>query len=294
MTRPKTKILVDGGDPQETLRVKELLGFVDGQTTNPSLVANNPHIKQLLASGRKLSEQDEMDEYRKIVREISPLVGDGGVSIEVFSDQKTTAEQMVVQGKQMYSWISNAYVKYPCTAEGLRAAQMSVGEGMRVNMTLCFSQEQAAAVYVATKGSKAPVYVSPFVGRLDDRGENGMDLVKNIKQMYEAGDGHVHVLAASIRHLKHLLGSFALRAELVTAPSKVWEEWAASSFPLPGADFVYQGTDKGDTPLKPIAYSTIDLNRRWESFDIRHDLTTKGIQQFVADYKSTLKQSPKV
>jgi transaldolase len=294
MTRPKTKILVDGGDPQETLRVKELLGFVDGQTTNPSLVANNPHIRQLLASGRKLSEQDEMDEYRKIVREISPLVGDGGVSIEVFSDQKTTAQQMVVQGKQMYSWISNAYVKYPCTAEGLRAAQMSVGEGMRVNMTLCFSQEQAAAVYVATKGSKAPVYVSPFVGRLDDRGENGMDLVKNIKQMYEAGDGHVHVLAASIRHLKHLLGSFALRAELVTAPSKVWEEWAASSFPLPGADFVYQGTDKADRPLKPIAYKTVDLNRTWESFDIRHDLTTKGIQQFVADYKSTLKQSPKV
>jgi transaldolase len=84
---------VDGGDPQETLRVKELLGFVDGQTTSPSLVANNPHIKQLLASGRKLSEQDEMDEYRKIVREISPLVGDGGVSIEVFSDQKTTAQQ---------------------------------------------------------------------------------------------------------------------------------------------------------------------------------------------------------
>jgi transaldolase len=294
MTRPKTKILVDGGDPQETLRVKGLLGFVDGQTTNPSLVANNPHIKQLLASGRKLSEQDEMDEYRKIVREISPLVGDGGVSIEVFSDQKTTAQQMVVQGKQMYSWISNAYVKYPCTAEGLRAAQMSVGEGMRVNMTLCFSQEQAAAVYVATKGSKAPVYVSPFVGRLDDRGENGMDLVKNIKQMYEAGDGHVHVLAASIRHLKHLLGSFALRAELVTAPSKVWEEWAASSFPLPGADFVYQGTDKADRPLKPVAYKTVDLNQAWESFDIRHDLTTKGIQQFVADYKSTLKQSAKV
>jgi transaldolase len=294
MTRPKTKILVDGGDPQETLRVKELLGFVDGQTTNPSLVANNPHIKQLLASGRKLSEQDEMDEYRKIVREISPLVGDGGVSIEVFSDQETTARQMVVQGKQMYSWISNAYVKYPCTAEGLRAAQMSVGEGMRVNMTLCFSQEQAAAVYVATKGSKAPVYVSPFVGRLDDRGENGMDLVKNIKQMYEAGDGHVHVLAASIRHLKHLLGSFALRAELVTAPSKVWEEWAASSFPLPGADFVYQGTDKADRPLKPIAYKSIDLNQAWESFDIRHDLTTKGIQQFVADYKSTLNQSAKV
>ena len=162
---------------------------------------------------------------------------------------------------------------------------------MRVNMTLCFSQEQAAAVYAATKGTEAPVYVSPFVGRLDDHGDNGMDLVKNIKQMYEAGDGHVHVLAASIRHLKHLLGAFAWRAELVTAPRKVWEEWAAASFPLPGADFVYQGTEKADKPLKPIAYKSVDLNRAWESFDIRHDLTTKGIQQFVADYKSTLKQS---
>ena len=191
----------------------------------------------------------------------------------------------------MFSWIPNAYVKYPCTHEGLRAAQMSVRDDMRVNMTLCFSQEQAAAVYAATKGSKAPVYVSPFVGRLDDRGENGMDLVRNIKQMYKTGDGHVHVLAASIRHLKHLLGSFALETELVTAPGKVWEEWAASSFPLPDADFVYQATDKTDRPLRSIAFKSVELNQAWESFDIRHDLTTKGIQQFVADYKSTLKRS---
>lgn len=99
----------------------------------------------------------------------------------------------------------------------------------------------------------------------------------------------VRRLTATIGHLKHLLGSFALRTELVTAPSKVWEEWAASSFPLPGADFVYQGIDKADRSLKPIAYKSVDLNRAWESFDIQHDLTTKGIQQFVADYKSTLK-----
>ena len=158
------------------------------------------------------------------------------VSIEVFADFDTTAEDMLSQGREMFSWIPNAYVKYPCTHEGLRAAQMSVRDDMRVNMTLCFSQEQAAAVYAATKMSKAPVYVSPFVGRLDDRGENGMDLVRNIKQMYKTGDGHVHVLAASIRHLKHLLGSFALETELVTAPGKVWEEWAGSSFPLPSAD----------------------------------------------------------
>jgi len=289
--RANAKILVDGGDPEETVRVKRLVGYVDGQTTNPTLVSKNPEVRTLVSSGQKFSSREELDEYKKIVQTISPLVGDAGVSIEVFADFDTTAEEMLAQGREMFSWIPNAYVKYPCTHEGLRAAQMSVRESMRVNMTLCFSQEQAAAVYAATKGSHAPVYVSPFVGRLDDRGENGMDLVRNIKQMYEAGDGHVHVLAASIRHLKHLLGSFASMAELVTAPAKVWEEWAASSFALPGEDFVYQGTDKADKPLKPIAYKSLDLNRAWESFDIQHELTTKGIQQFVADYKSTLKQS---
>jgi transaldolase len=178
MTRPKTKILVDGGDPQETQRVKQMLGFVDGQTTNPSLIAKNPHIKELIASGHKLSNKEELDEYKKIVQTISPLVGDAGVSIEVFSDEKTTAEEMFSQGQEMFSWIPNAYIKYPCTAEGLRAAQMSVKRGMRVNITLCFSQQQAAAVYAATKGTEEPAYVSPFVGRLDDIGQNGMDVVK--------------------------------------------------------------------------------------------------------------------
>ena len=289
--RPKTQLLVDGGDPEETLRVKRLIGYVDGQTTNPTLVAKNPEVRTLVSSGQKFSSREELDEYKKIVQTISPLVGGAGVSIEVFADFDTTAEDMLAQGREMFSWIPNAYIKYPCTHEGLRAAQMSVRQSMRVNITLCFSQEQAAAVYAATKGTETPVYVSPFVGRLDDRGENGMDLVRNIKQMYKTGDGHVHVLAASIRHLKHLLGSFALETELVTAPGKVWEEWAASSFQLPEADFVYRGTDKPDKPLKPIAYKSVDLNRAWESFDIRHELTTKGIQQFVADYKSTLKQS---
>ena len=289
--RSKTKVLVDGGDPQETVRVKGLIGFVDGQTTNPTLIARNPEVRQLISSGHKFSTKEELDEYKKIVQAISPLVGDAGVSIEVFADFETTGEQMLAQGRDMFSWIPNAYVKYPCTHEGLRAAQMSVREGIRVNMTLCFSQQQAAAVFAATKGSNEPVYVSPFLGRLDDRGENGMDLVRNIKKMYEAGDGHVHVLAASVRTLNHLLGAFALQAELATAPSKLWEEWAAASFPLPEKDFVYKGVDKLGNQLRAIPYKSVDLNLPWESFDIRHELTTKGIQQFVSDYKSTLKQS---
>jgi transaldolase len=101
--KPKTKILVDGGDPDETLRVKKLLGFVDGQTTNPSLIAKNPEIQQRVASAHSLTSQEEKDEYRKIVQAISPLVGDAGVSIEVFADLDTTAEDMLVQGKEMFS-----------------------------------------------------------------------------------------------------------------------------------------------------------------------------------------------
>ncbi len=123
--KPKTKILVDGGDPQETLHVKETIGFVDGQTTNPSLIAKNPEIQQRIASGHRLSAQEEKDEYRKIVQAIPPLVGNAGVSIEVFADIGTTAEEMLAQGEEMFSWIPNAYIKYPCTREGLRAAEMS-------------------------------------------------------------------------------------------------------------------------------------------------------------------------
>jgi transaldolase len=289
--KPKSKILVDGGDPDETLRVKKSLGFVDGQTTNPSLIAKNPEIQQRIASGQSLTSQEEEDEYRKIVQTISPLVGDAGVSIEVFADLDTSAEEMLAQGERMFTWIPNAYIKYPCTREGLRAAEISVRKQIRVNMTLCFSQEQAAGVFAATKGSKAPVYVSPFVGRLDDRGENGIDLVKNIKTMYKNGDGHVHVLSASIRHLDHLLASFALDSELVTVPAKVLEKWAVGNFPMPPRDFSYKAASLSGEPLKPIPYKELDPNLPWQSFDVNHELTTMGIQKFVADYRSTLKRS---
>ncbi|MGZ4107775.1 MAG: transaldolase family protein [Tumebacillaceae bacterium] len=286
-----TKILVDGGDPDETLRIKKLMGFVDGQTTNPSLIAKNPDVQRLLASGHRLTTQEQVNEYKKIVQKISPLVGDAGVSIEVFADLDTTAEQMLAQGQEMFSWIPNAYIKYPCTHEGLRAAHLSVKRDIRVNMTLCFSQEQAAAVYAATRGTKEPVYVSPFIGRLDDKGDNGMDVVKNILTMYQAGDHHVQVLAASIRHLDHLLCSFALNAELATVPGKVLEAWTAQGSPSPDDSFVYPAIDSQGQALKPIAYKELDLNASWESFDLRHELTTKGIQKFVSDYESTLRKS---
>ena len=119
---------------------------MDGQTTNPSSIAKNPEVMQLVESGHRLTESEELAEYRKIVQTISPLVGDAGVSTEVFADLKTTADDMLKQGREMNTWIPNAYIDYPCIAEGLKAAQRSVAEGMRVNIRLCFSQHQAAAV----------------------------------------------------------------------------------------------------------------------------------------------------
>jgi transaldolase len=283
--RSRSKILVDGGDPEETKRIKSVIGFVDGQTTNPSLIAKNPEVKQLISSGHAFSEQEEAAEYRKIVQAISPLVGDAGVSIEVFADLDTKAERMLKQGREMFTWIPNAYIKYPCTSEGLRAAHQSVAEGISVNMTLCFSQQQAAAVYAATKGAKSPVYVSPFVGRLDDIGQNGVDVIKNIKQMFAVSDHHVVVLAASIRNIQQLLYAFYIGAELVTAPAKILEQWAAEGMPMPDDNFSYKPVGA------EIPYEQLNLEQPWERFNIDHELTVKGIQKFVSDYRATLRKA---
>lgn len=284
--KPFTKILVDGGDPEETKRIEAMLGFrVDGQTTNPTLIARNPEIEALVKSGHPLSKQEEDAEYKKIVSYISPLIGDAGVSIEVYSDFNTTAEEMLAEAREKFSWIPNAYIKFPTTAEGLKAAHQATAEGMRCNMTLCFTQPQAAAVYAATLGAKEPAYVSPFIGRIDDIGQNGIDLVKNIKEMYASGDGHVHVLAASIRSLEHLMAVFALKAELATVPTKILEEWSAKGFPMPPENYTYPAGS-----LKPIPFDNgINFTDDWQNYDISSELTEQGIKKFVADYNSTLK-----
>jgi len=166
----KSKIFLDSGDPAETKATLELLGFLDGQTTNPTLVAKNPYARERFEKGEKFSEKEIYDFYRKVVTEISGLIPDGSVSIEVYAALETTADEMFAQGKEMFTWIPNAHIKYPTTTAGLEAAERSTKEDIRVNMTLCFTQDQAAAVYAATKGAnKGDSFVSPFVGRLADR-----------------------------------------------------------------------------------------------------------------------------
>ena len=224
----KTKFFLDSGDPAETRAVLSVLGFLDGQTTNPSLIAKNPQT-----AGKKFSKRQLLDFYRRVVEEVSSLIPTGSISIEVYADQATSAQEMLAQGREFFKWIPNpstslgagAHIKYPTTTEGLKAAEISVAEGMRVNMTLVFSQEQAAAVYAATKGAqKGQVFISPFIGRLDDRGENGMDLIKNIIQMYTLGDGHVEVLTASVRSVEHIVKAVELGSDIITAPFAVLKE----------------------------------------------------------------------
>jgi len=280
----KTRIFLDSGDPAETARIVSLLGFLDGQTTNPTLVARNPHARERFDKGEKFSADEIYDFYKQVVSDISGLIPDGSVSIEVYADKTTSAEAMFEQGRKMYGWIPNAHIKYPVTAAGLAAAELSVKAGMRVNLTLCFSQSQAAAVYAATKGAQSGgAFVSPFAGRLDDIGENGMSAIENIVRMYANGDGHTEVLAASIRTYEHFMQSLSLGADIITAPFGILEQWAKAGRPLPDAGFSYKPPH-----LKDIPYEAIDLDQPWQSFDVHHELTDKGIDNFSADWNALI------
>src|SRR3989344_2390799 len=246
----RTDIFVDSGFPEDTKKVIDLLGFLDGQTTNPSLVA-----KKLLANSKQpianstLSEEALLEKYKEIVHDISALIPQGSVSIEVYADKETPAEKI------------------------------------RVNMTLVFSQEQAAAVHAATRGAKeGDVFISPFIGRLDDRGENGMDLIKNIATMYKTANSHVLILAASLRTMNHFMGSISSGADILTCPLTIIEEWVQSGMHVPGEDYQY---DAGS--LTRIPYVELDLTRKWQSFTIHHDLTDAGLQKFADDWNGLIR-----
>jgi transaldolase len=191
---------------------------------------------------------------------------------------------MLEQARMFNTWIPNAHIKLPTVAEGLKAAEILVKGGVRVNMTLVFSQEQAAAVYAATKGAqKGQVYLSPFIGRLDDRGENGMDLISNVRKMYEAGDGHVEILAASVRAVDHFLAAMKFGSDIITAPFKVLKQWNDAGQSLPDEDFSYKPAG-----LKEIAYKDLSLAQSWQSFDISHELTDKGLEKFARDWNGLI------
>lgn len=275
-------IFIDGGDPEETKKAKHLLGHIDGQTTNPTLVAKSPDVQKYLAQGKKLTESEAIGEYKKIVENIA-RVTQGPISIQVLSDARTSHEEMLVQARVYKGWIPNGVVKFPVTGEGLAAAEIFCAE-FPVNLTLNFSQEQAAAVYAATRNAKHRVFISPFVGRLDDRGENGMDVVVNTLKMYQGGNGHVEVLTASLRKLDHLLFALHLKSHAVTIPFKVFEMWVADGFQMPEGNYQYHAQG-----LTRIPHLDIPLDREWRTYNIEHDLTEKGVAKFMEDWRGIIK-----
>lgn len=280
-----TKIFLDSGSPAETKAAIELLGFLDGQTTNPSYFAKSEEVKDRIEK-EQFTEEQLWEFYKGTIKKIRRLLPQGSISIEVYADAQTKAEAMVRQAKEMSGWIPDCHVKLPITKEGLKAARQLVREGVNINMTVCFTQEQAAAVYSATRGAKrGSVFVSPFMGRWFDDGVNGLDLVKNIIRMYSEGDGHVQVLAASLRNLQQFYAVINLKADIITAGLKFLQEWKEDGLKLVGQDFVYESNDK------PISYQEIDLSRPFDSYNIDHPKTTSALAQFVNDWNGLLNTS---
>ena len=200
------KFFVDTANIDE-IRKAKALGILDGCTTNPSLIA-----REKLKTGKK---------FRPIVMAICNELGGGlaagdplqlPVSIEVLAVE---ADKMVEEAKDIQIR-SNVVIKLPCTEEGLKACNILSKLGYNVNMTLCFSPMQA--LLVAKAGA---AYVSPFIGRIDDTGENGLQLVANIKMIYHQYGIKTEILAASIRNMYHLTECARIGADIATIPFSV-------------------------------------------------------------------------
>jgi transaldolase len=186
----------------DTASVKEIqeaasLGLLDGVTTNPSLVAKEGRI------------------FREVLVEICNIV-DGPISAEVVSIE---ADAMVKEGRELAKIHKNIVVKVPLIAEGLKATKRLSAEGIRVNVTLCFSPTQA--LLAAKAGAWC---VSPFIGRLDDISSNGMELIRQIITIYKNYDFKTFVLVASVRHPQHVVEAALAGGHICTMPFTIFQQ----------------------------------------------------------------------
>ena len=191
------KLFLDTANIQE-IRDGARMGVISGVTTNPSLAASQGI--------------GDHESYKTAVREIADIVN-GPISVEVSSQD---AAAMIAEGREIATLIPDPWVKIPSTAAGFEAISVLAGDGIRVNQTLCFSLNQA--LLGAQAGSFA---VSPFVGRLDDIGQEGMDLVEEIVSIFRTYEIKTQVLAASIRHSLHCYLAAKAGAHIATVPYKV-------------------------------------------------------------------------
>ncbi len=187
------KFFIDTANINEIKEAADL-GVLDGVTTNPSLVAK------------------ENRDYTKLLEEICSIV-DGPISAEVIS---TNYEGIVKEGKELTKISPNIVIKVPIIKEGLKAVKTFTDEGIKTNVTLCFSASQAL---LAAKAGAS--YISPFIGRLDDISQHGMELISQIVTIYRNYGYQTEVLVASVRHPMHLVEAALIGADVITMPFKV-------------------------------------------------------------------------
>ena len=188
------KVFLDTANIDE-IRDAASLGVLDGVTTNPSLMS-----------------KENRGDYKDVLKEICDIV-QGPVSAEVVAEE---CEEMLVQARDLAKISDHIVIKIPLIAEGIKAVKILSAEDIKTNVTLCFSANQA---YLAAKAGAT--YISPFVGRMDDVGIDGMDVVSDIIEIYENYAFVTQVLVASIRHTQHVLASALMGADVATIPYKV-------------------------------------------------------------------------
>jgi len=179
----------------DQIRQAAKLGIVSGVTTNPSLVS-----------------KEGLADYQAVVKEICSIVS-GPVSAEVLVEE---VKPMIEQAREIATWAPNVVIKIPATTNGLEAISALTKENIKTNMTLCFSLNQA--ILGARAGA---TYVSPFIGRLDDAGHNGMEVVEDIVKVFKEYQLATEVIAASIRHPRHCVAAAKAGAHIATVPYKV-------------------------------------------------------------------------
>lgn len=301
-----TKLLLDSGDPQEYREIAKLAqknkSEIWGATTNPTLIAKN-------LAGKKFTHKEAFNLQKEIVMEILNIVP-GAVSAEVYADKTTTAQEMIQQGEEIASWNKRIYVKLPTTVESFKARTALRKKNININNTLVFSQQQIFAIALheqiirkthADIQFKEPQFISPFVGRLDDNGENGIQLIRHgmkIKTLPAGSQNNfTWMLSASIRTVQHVGQSIDAKAEIITAPAKVYRQWFAlteqekKTFKKVSASEALKDIPFWHPPEELKKISAIEefmeaiLSSR---LDIRHPLTDAGITRFASDWKSIL------
>jgi transaldolase len=187
------KFFIDTANLDEITQANEM-GLIDGVTTNPTLIAKEGDV-----------------DFKEHIAKICAMVK-GDISAEVVS---LDADGMLREGREYAKIADNVVIKCPLTLDGLKATRTFTSEGIKTNITLCFSAAQA--ILAAKAGA---TYVSPFIGRLDDIAQNGMALISDIVQIYENYDYPTQVLAASIRHPMHIVDAALVGADVCTIPFK--------------------------------------------------------------------------